>query len=483
MREGAWLTATVALFLLSFLLRQSLLFTISLALLLAAVSARLWNRYCFAGLEYRREISPRRAFLGEEVERTTEVVNRKLLPLAWLEVEDELPDELELVGGHPAPSHRPRRYQLTNLLALRWYERVRRRHRLRCTARGHFALGPVHMRSGDIFGLAMNESEREVPDQVLVYPKVVPVASLGLPSVHPFGDMRIRQQLFEDPLRTVGVRPYSYGDSMRRVHWKATARTHEIQVRVYEATKTLRLIVFLNMNTFGPRWWWQAQDPATLELGITVAASVAKWGIEQGYQVGLYANGSARQSDEKMKIPPGRDPSQLVRVLEALAKVMPFATAPVEDLLRVESQNLPWGSTLVVVTAIVTDELANILENLRAAGHKVVLLLIGEGRGSGSDDLSRHYVGAGSGSDDLSRYYGTPPAVGGDASRYYPEAPPTERELWGKPSAPGVPAGGKVGSGGGARPGAATLQLPRLKGIDIHRVKVTWREIRDLQLD
>ncbi|MCL4369290.1 MAG: DUF58 domain-containing protein [Chloroflexi bacterium] len=534
MREGAWLIATVALFLLSLLLRQSLLFTVSLALLMAAGLARVWNRYCFARLEYRREITPQRAFIGEELELTTEVVNRKLLPLAWLEVEDEFPDELVLKSNATSPSHRARRYYLTNLLALRWYERVRRRHRLQCTARGHFLLGPVHMRSGDIFGLAMNEKEWEAPDYVLVYPKVVPIAALGLPSVHPFGDMRIRQQLFEDPLRTVGVRPYAYGDSMRRVHWKATARTQELQVKLYEATTTLRLIVFLNMNTFGPHWWWHAQDPATLELAITVAASVANWGIEQGYQVGLYANGGARRSDEKIKVPPGRDPSQLVLMLEVLAKVMPFATAPFEDLLRMESRSLPWGSTLVVVTAIVTEEMAGILESMRDAGHKVTLLLVGEGSSADPFSVQGRDV---EGSHDLSRDYGRtlnqipPPwkaegdtprkdaapqevsqlSRSNDSNRYYEhgtvdggKAAPTERDLWGPPTPhdqarpePSVAVSGE----GISQPSSSNdlsrycrderlagndgdqAGVPWLKGIQIHRVKVSWREIRDLQLD
>ena len=49
---------------------------------------------------------------------------------------------------------------------------------------------------------------------LLVYPKVVPLERLGLPASSPFGDVPVRRQwLFEDPMRTVGVREYRPGDN------------------------------------------------------------------------------------------------------------------------------------------------------------------------------------------------------------------------------------------------------------------------------
>ena len=69
----------------------------------------------------------------------------------------------------------------TNLLALRWYERVTHTYRLRTLRRGYFPFGPVTLRSGDIFGLFTTQAALEVADHLLVYPRVVPMAHLGLP--------------------------------------------------------------------------------------------------------------------------------------------------------------------------------------------------------------------------------------------------------------------------------------------------------------
>ena len=375
--EG-WYVLTGLLLLAGLLMASLPLFALALALGLVALISRLWGHYCLAGVEYRRRFSQSRAFFGEEIELTVEVANRKLLPLAWLEVEDELPAELALLQGRVTTSHKPLRVLLINLFALRWYERVRRRYRLRCAARGYHAFGPAVMRSGDLFGFGRREQVVSAEDHLLVYPRVVPLAQLGLPAADPFGDRHTRQWLFEDPLRTVGVREYVPGDSPRRIHWPATARTQQLQVKVFEPTTTYQVVVFLNLNTFGDFWWWLGFDRNLLELSITVAASLANWAVDRGYQVGLCANGNARLSDQKVRVAPSRDPRQLMHILEALARVLSFATMPLAELLREESHKLPYGATLAVVTATLDAETVAQLRALRAAGHRVALFLVGE---------------------------------------------------------------------------------------------------------
>lgn len=375
--EGAYLL--IGLLLLASLLLASLpLLALSLALALVALISSLWGRYCLAGVEYRRRFSQTRAFFGEEIELTIEVVNRKPLPLAWLEVEDELPAELSLLQGRTSVSHKPARVVLANLFALRWYERVRRRYRLRCDARGYHAFGPAVLRSGDLFGFVRRELTVEAEDHLLVYPRVVPLGQLGLPAADPFGDRHTRQWLFVDPQRSVGVREYTPGDSPRRIHWQATARTQRLQVKLFEPTTTHQVVVFLNLNTFGDYWWWLGFNRDLLELSVTVAASLASWAVEHGYQLGLCANGNARLADQTVSIAPSRDPRQLTQVLEALARVLPFATVPLPELLREGSRRLPYGATLAVVTAMLDAETVAELRALRAVGHRIALLLVGD---------------------------------------------------------------------------------------------------------
>ncbi|MER3514307.1 MAG: DUF58 domain-containing protein, partial [Chloroflexota bacterium] len=160
------------------------------------------------------------------------------------------------------------------------------------------------------------------------------------------------------------------------IHWKATARQGKLQVKVYEPTTSQNVVLCLNVATFAQ--YWEGTEPEKLEQVISVAASLAQWAIEHKYAVGLIANGALAHSDQPFRILPGRSPTQLMRLLEALAGVSPFVTSTLESLLLRESPRLPWGATFVVISAVVTPELLATLRRLHEAGRRLVLVSLAD---------------------------------------------------------------------------------------------------------
>ena len=380
MKGEAWFWLIGGLLFVSLLIREAQLFVIACILLLVAGVSYVWQRNSLAGLSYRRELGQTRAFFGERVPLTVEVRNDKPLPLAWVEVEDTIPGgELSLEPHHVGPSHMPGRRMLSMLLSVRWYERVRRRYTLTCAARGVHTFGPASLRTGDVFGLGTQELNMPKEDYLLVYPRVVPLDQLKLPASSPFGDVPLKRQwLFEDPMRTVGVREYRPGDSPRRIHWKATARApgQELQVKLLEPTTNQRVHILLNVNTLEQNWSWQGYDPHALEAAITTAASVASWATHHGLLVGLAANAKLFHSSLAARIEPSRDPRQLMHIFEALAQLVPMGSMPVESLVELERHELAFGTTVVMVTSVTSQPLIQHLLQLRRSGHQPVLLMI-----------------------------------------------------------------------------------------------------------
>ena len=129
---------------------------------------------------------------------------------------------------------------------------------------------------------------------------------------------------------------------------------------------------------------YEGLDPPTLELTITVAASVANHALEEGWMVGLQVNAFAANSDRQVKLPPSRSPDQLTHILEALARLKGWSGLPVEELIRAQRYAIPRGATLVVVTGVVTTDLLDVLLALRRAGHPVTLIeSVGSNRAAG----------------------------------------------------------------------------------------------------
>ncbi len=372
MFNKSWIYLSIILIVVALFTKLDAWLVLAAFLLTVLPVAWWWNRHSLDSIVYERTLGERRAFPGEVVDLSLHITNQKLLPLAWLMVEDHWAMALPLVDGDLFPSQSGQIGRFRSAFSIRWFERINRHYQLRCTRRGFYALGPVDFRSGDIFGLFNCRSKQDHLDWLIVYPQVMPLEVLGFPPKEPLGETKASWRIFEDPVRPVGVRDHQPQDSFRDVHWKATARRQDLQVKVYEPTTSHNLVVFLNVATFPKHW--QGIDPTLLERAIGVAASIASHAVEARFIVGLVANGSIPHSDQPIKVLPSRRPDQLARLLEALAAVTSFATASIETLLMTESARLPWGSTLVVVTGIITEELMTALVRLRDVGRRLVLV-------------------------------------------------------------------------------------------------------------
>jgi uncharacterized protein (DUF58 family) len=265
------------------------------------------------------------------------------------------------------------------VLSLRWYERVIRRYRLQAMQRGAWTFASGHLRSGDIFGFNIQRAVLEQSDTVLVYPRIVPVTALGLPTRHPLGDFRTTRRVIEDPLRMMGVRGYAPGDNFRHIHWKATARRQELQTKLFEPSASRPIVLFLNVNT--TEMYFQGYDWNVREFAITVAASLAHHLWTEGHPLGLYCNALTPGTAQHIRLRPNLHPGQLDAILGALARIDEgWGRWPLERLLQLEATTLPYGATLVVISAVVGPQLVPTLQELRRREFGLILITVGEAR-------------------------------------------------------------------------------------------------------
>jgi uncharacterized protein (DUF58 family) len=113
------------------------------------------------------------------------------------------------------------------------------------------------------------------------------------------------------------------------------------------------------------------------EVGIMAAAAISQHALDSGFRVGLYANQITRFSEGMIRVPHSRHPEQLTRILEALAQLHQVEATGISRFIRQEVRNLPWGSTLVVITAQANEELIATLLDLQRVGRSVALIKIG----------------------------------------------------------------------------------------------------------
>ncbi|HJZ47252.1 MAG TPA: DUF58 domain-containing protein [Roseiflexaceae bacterium] len=362
------------LLILALIAGQGLLALICILLLLTAGMTRLWDRWSLVRVTYQRELSQPRAFPDDEVELVIRVSNRKPLPLVALSIRDLVPAALRVID-HTNQVDTEGRQILSRGASLRWYEGIVWRYRLRCTARGAYRMGPAQIEGGDPFGFYRTVKDITDRTSLIVYPRLLPLEELGLAPRHPLGDLRARQ-LIRDPLRTIGVRDYHPDDPLKDVHWTATARTGALQTRIYEPTTSREVAIFLDLDSF--ERYWQGIDEEQVERLISAAATVAQAGLADGYAVGLYVNGAPYEFEQFVRLPPGRSPAQMERIMETLARLTPYSVTPMARLLRATAADLPWGATLLLISAIAPEGTRAALLRQRERGRDVAWIYLGE---------------------------------------------------------------------------------------------------------
>jgi len=377
MRNDKWIPVLVIFVVIGLIIRSLFVVALPVSILIILGLSKWWQRHAFDDVIYRRRFHYIRAFPDERFPLKLEIENKKLLPLSWLRIQDPWPEMIAPEGDDTlSPSHIQGEGFLTHAFSLRWFQRTQRDYMIHFRKRGVYRVGPAQMSSGDFFGIYEKNQEIGSREFITVFPDIVPLERIGLPPEDPFGDQKSRRKLFEDLNRPIGVREYRLEDGFRRVHWPATAKTGDLQVKVFQPTSARVMMMCINVSTYERHW--EGVNPVYLEHLLSVAATLAKEGLEAGYQVGVISNGCLANSDQPFRISPGRSPQQMAHLLQSLAGVTPVVMGRFDRFLVRELPRVPYGATLVVITAVIYSGLRETLLRIKKHERRIILISIAD---------------------------------------------------------------------------------------------------------
>lgn len=360
---ATFLPLLIVLLLIAALMRDD--FSLTLAYLFVGVSiiGAWWGRRSLAQVGHKRQFSEH-AFLGEKVDVNLHIRNGGWLPVLWVSLQDSLPVAL---STHPF---------FQQVLSLGPGAETDFNYTVYANKRGYYPIGPLFVSGGDILGLNKPIRLENQAQFLTVYPKVIPLSFVQIPSRSPQGTLRHTQQIFEDPTRIFSKREYTPGDSLRRVDWKASATSGRLQIKMFEPSIALETLIFLDLNSNA--YHYKHHVDAT-ELAIVIAASLASWVSGKQQTVGLKINGQDPLAPDGIPqyLPPRKGQAQLMRMLEILARIQAIKEDSLAETIRQQRHHLSWGTTLIVITGKASRDLLNELYQARRAGQNVALILAG----------------------------------------------------------------------------------------------------------
>lgn len=250
-----------------------------------------WNHQFEVALEFSEE----QAGEGDELFLCETAVNNKKMKLPAICVKFETSKELRFADAQSGTvsDH----FYRNDVMSVDGYQKVRRKLRFTCTRRGIYEIRQAEIVSYDLFFTHTFAQKMDVEASLCVYPSLVKVDRLVPVFRELNGGIATRVPLYEDPYAFAGVREYTPQDSMRRVHWNASARTGRWQVKTTEYMASAPVKLLLNLESPGV-----FTDTGLMEESIRIAYSLVYYlgscGIETTIVVNadesLHLSGSGR---------------------------------------------------------------------------------------------------------------------------------------------------------------------------------------------
>lgn len=220
-------------------------------------------------LSCTRRLTPRRVPVGHDARVQVRLENVTWLPTGLLLVEDHIPYAL---GARP-------RFVVERLEA-RGVREIS--YPVRSDLRGRFPVGPLAVRIADPFGLLELDRAFTSADQLIVTPRLVTLPPARIGGDRSGGGESLTASAAAAGEDDVAPREYRYGDDLRRVHWRSTARHGELMVRREERQWRSRGTLLLDTR----RVSHLGDGPGTsFETAVTVAASVGLRLARDGFGV------------------------------------------------------------------------------------------------------------------------------------------------------------------------------------------------------
>lgn len=354
----------MALFILALFSASSLSYMPLYALGAVAGLCYYGTKRALSNLAVSRRLSVEKAYIGQEVLVSVEVNNQTRFPLGWLSLQAEnlanfqVPDPVAKAGVMGAKGLMALNYKLIGI------------------CRGFYHLGGLRISGGDPLGFVEESlSWADRGHGLTIYPRITRLADLPLPRPQPFGGIRTNQRAYEDPSCLGGIRDYQPGDSLRRVHWKASANRGKLQVKEFTPTISAECLILLNA---GEAEYTSGHWAALGELGVETAASLLVHFASRNLAVGLASSGADPLSPDVdgFFFPPADGKGQAEAILTFLARVNVATSKDFAEIVSIYGRKVRWGTNLYLITPGWTDRMHMMVRNLKTQGKVPVALLL-----------------------------------------------------------------------------------------------------------
>ncbi len=236
-----------------------------------------------------------------------------------------------------------------------------------CTRRGIYDLASLTVKTGDPFGLFTIERPLCTGQEIRIYPRLRDYTEIILPAKQHFGDLSVKDKQFEDYSQVSDLRAWQDGDSIKRIHWKQSARHDQVIVKNFALQGDASLTIFIDMEAKNYR---RDHGHRLEDLAVEVAASFIYFSLRENLPLRVFSEPSLRDGLS------GRYLRDYREIMDRIISLSPAGKEGFSTYVHNQSYYLMPKSSLYLITPALSLTDAAVFLGLKQRGFHQVLFYL-----------------------------------------------------------------------------------------------------------
>lgn len=310
------------LFIFSMVIHDIWLFSISILLLLLFLANYAYLLYCSKHIHIAPEKIIRKAFPGESVSLEIPLENHGRIPVFYMGGIFHLYSLDEAIALSHAEEEESSLYKYFANITLPNQRKQNIVLNIKALKRGTGEIREIHIEIYDFLKLfhVNLRYEGSYRGEVIVYPKPIQVKGLEQIVQQLKGEQLQTFSVYEDVMRIRGTREYASNDPFNRIHWKASARTNELQTKIYEHVNISKWTIIVNVRS-EKNLHTLVPTISNLERVLSEVAYTCQFATKHAISFEMYINVKSINSRNGMYLPLNNGSKHLQKALEMLARI------------------------------------------------------------------------------------------------------------------------------------------------------------------
>jgi len=309
--------------------------------------------------------------IGEEVYMDLILENRSKKMAPYIYIEQNIPKQVfndDKVVKIDDLNNELHSLKCSLLAKTRLIDRIK----LSTNKRGAYIFKSIEVTFGDFFGFSFEDDEIVDFKELLVLPSYENISNFRFKETSDLGEIFQRRWINPDPIFIKGVRPYTYGDSFKSIHWKQTVKAGKLMSKVFDYTTEQAWVIVFNPQCSEEHF--DSIKMAEVEKAISLCASIVNEMDKQGLKVGYLTNARLLSAKEHQSNYLAPDRMIVDEIFEYLSRTDYFLQDKFETFLKSFLDKYPKDYHYLFVSMYQNKTTDELLEQFAEQGYSITLI-------------------------------------------------------------------------------------------------------------